>query len=270
MVSSKKQRLDLALVEAGLVPSREQARARILAGEVSVGGRVVAKPGILVTADAPVLLRAAPTYVSRGGHKLAHALHRFGIDVGALVCLDAGASTGGFTDCLLQHGAARVYAVDVGYGQLDWRLRQDPRVVVMERANLRALVALPEPIQLATLDLSFISLRLVLDPVRRLLASGGSVVALIKPQFEAGRGQVGRGGVVRDPRTHARVLRELVEWAESHDWSVRGLTASPLRGPAGNVEFLVWLGTTAGGADAPGPNLIEAALSEAEAIGASK
>ena len=237
----ERQRLDVALVERGLVPSREQARARILAGEVEVGGQVVAKAGTLVQTTAPIVVRGAPPYVSRGGEKLAHALHRFGVTVADRVALDAGASTGGFTDCLLQHGARRVYAVDVGYGQLDWRLRQDPHVVVMERVNLRHLAMLPEPVHLATLDLSFISLRLVLEPVRARLQPGGDVVALVKPQFEAGRGQVGRGGVVRDPAVHAAVLQDLLGWASQHGFAVRGVTASPLRGPAGNVEFLAHL-----------------------------
>ena len=239
--AARRQRLDVALVERGLIASREQARARILAGEVEVSGQVVSKPGTLVAAGAPLTLRAAPPYVSRGGDKLAHALDRFHVTVTGRVALDAGASTGGFTDCLLQRGARRVYAVDVGYGQLDWRLRQDARVVVMERVNLRHLTNLPEPIDLATLDLSFISLRLVLEPVRALLRPGGEIVALVKPQFEAGRGQVGRGGVVRDPTIHAIVLRDLTGWATTHGFDVRGITASPLRGPAGNVEFLAHL-----------------------------
>src|SRR5438067_4369064 len=224
MAAARKQRLDLVLVERGLVPSREQARARILAGDVSIGGRVVDKAGTPVPDGAVVTLRAAPAYVGRGGFKLAHALARFAIDVTGRIALDAGASTGGFTDCLLRHGAARVYAVDVGYGQLDWRLRSDPRVVVMERVNLRALTTLPEPVDLATLDLSFISLRLVLESVGRLLRAAGEVVALIKPQFEAGRQRVGRGGVVREPAVHAAVLREVLTWAVEHGYAVRGLT----------------------------------------------
>jgi 23S rRNA (cytidine1920-2'-O)/16S rRNA (cytidine1409-2'-O)-methyltransferase len=235
------ERLDVALVERGLAVSREQARARILAGDVRVDGQVAARPGVLVADAAALEVRAAPAFVSRGGDKLAHALARFGIVVADRVALDAGASTGGFTDCLLQRGARRVYAVDVGYGQLDWRLRQDSRVVVMERTNLRQLDVLPEPIDLATVDLSFISLRLVLEAVRRLLGPVGEVVALVKPQFEAGRGQVGRGGVVRDPAVHRAVLEAVLGWAAAHGFAVRGLTASPLRGPAGNVEFLAHL-----------------------------
>jgi 23S rRNA (cytidine1920-2'-O)/16S rRNA (cytidine1409-2'-O)-methyltransferase len=269
-----RERLDVALVERGLAASREQARARILAGDVLVDGQVAAKPGTLVAAAAALEVRTAPAYVSRGGEKLAHALARFGVAVAGRVALDAGASTGGFTDCLLQRGARRVYAVDVGYGQLDWRLRQDPRVVVMERTNLRQLGGLPEPIDLATLDLSFISLRLVLEPVRRLLQPTGEVVALVKPQFEAGRGQVGRGGVVRDPAVHRAVLADVLGWAAGHGYVVRGLTASPLRGPAGNVEFVAHLvrpdadAAPASEADGGFGALIEAALAEAAAHGA--
>jgi 23S rRNA (cytidine1920-2'-O)/16S rRNA (cytidine1409-2'-O)-methyltransferase len=270
-----RERLDVALVERRLAASREQARARILAGDVLVDGQVAAKPGVLVAAAAAVEVRGAPPYVSRGGEKLAHALDRFGVAVADRVALDAGASTGGFTDCLLQRGARRVYAVDVGYGQLDWRLRQNPRVVVMERTNLRQLDALPESVDLATLDLSFISLRLVLEPVRRLLQPAGEIVALVKPQFEAGRGQVGRGGVVRDPAVHGAVLADVLAWAAAHGFAVRGLTASPLRGPAGNVEFLAHLTQHATGAAptsvgvvAAPDALIAAALAEAAAIGA--
>ncbi|HWP28777.1 MAG TPA: TlyA family RNA methyltransferase [Chloroflexota bacterium] len=270
MAAAKKQRLDLVLVERGLVPSREQARARILAGEVTVAGQVLTKPGALVDRDASIALRPTAQYVSRGGIKLAHALDRFGIDVAGRVALDAGASTGGFTDCLLRRGARRVYAVDVGYGQLDWRLRQDPRVVVMERVNLRELTALPEPIDLATLDLSFISLRLVLEPVRRLLQPAGEIVALVKPQFEAGRALVGRGGVVRDPAVHAAVLRDLAHWAAEHGLAVVNMTASPLRGPAGNVEFFMHL-VQASQAAPPAPEpLIEAALREAAALAGAR
>jgi 23S rRNA (cytidine1920-2'-O)/16S rRNA (cytidine1409-2'-O)-methyltransferase len=266
MPAARKQRLDVALVEQGLVSTREQARARILAGDVTVSGRVVDKAGTLVPAASSLVVRADPAYASRGGLKLAHALDRFGIATADLVALDAGASTGGFTDCLLRRGVRRVYAVDVGYGQLDWRLRQDSRVVVMERVNLRHLTALPEPIDLATLDLSFISLRLVLEPVRRLLRAGGTVVALVKPQFEAGRGRVGRGGVVRDATVHASVLEDLLGWAVDHGFGVRGLTASPIRGPAGNVEFLAHLQTEPAQAAADWSGLVAAALAEAAAL----
>ena len=268
MPATKKQRLDLALVARGLASSREQARARILAGEVTVDGQVVVKPGALVAPTATLGVRQPPAYVSRGGYKLAHALDVFDIDVRGRVCLDAGASTGGFTDCLLQRGARRVYAVDVGYGQLDWRLRQDPRVIVMERVNLRTLTSLPEPIDLATLDLSFISLRLVLQPVRALLRPAGEIVALVKPQFEAGRERVGRGGVIRDPAVHRQVLTDLLEWAVAHGFTVRGLTASPLRGPAGNVEFLAHLTAESGGTTAAIEPLVTAALAQAASVAA--
>lgn len=236
-----KKRLDVLLFERGLAETREKGQALIQAGEVSVGGRVIDKPGTLVAADAELVVARGLPYVSRGGRKLEHALDAFRLDPKGLVGLDAGASTGGFTDCLLQRGAARVYAVDVGYGQLDWRLRVDPRVVVMERTNLRYLEALPEPVDLATVDVSFISLTLVLPPIGRLLKQGGWVVALVKPQFEAGRREVGRGGVVRDPSIHRQVLTRLLEWSVNHDWSMAAVTPSPLLGPAGNREFLVLL-----------------------------
>lgn len=209
-----------------------------MAGAVTVAGRVVDKPGSPVPEAAAVSVQHRPRYVSRGGEKLERALDAFGLDVTGLVAADIGASTGGFTDCLLQRGAARVYAVDVGYGQLDWKLRSDPRVVVLERTNARHLTALPEPADLATVDASFISLRLLLPPIGRLLKPGGAVVALVKPQFEAGREQVGKGGVVRDPEIHRAVLRDLAEWGERESFGVRALTVSPLKGPAGNVEFL--------------------------------
>ena len=238
-----RDRLDVALVERGLVASREKAQAVVLAGQVTVDGQLARKPSEAVTpeADIHVAPSGADELASRGGHKLAHALDRFAIPVDGQICLDAGASTGGFTDVLLRRGAARVYAVDVGRGQLDWRLRTDPRVVVRERTNVRYLQELPEPIDLAVIDVSFISLRLVLPPIRRLLRPGAPIVALVKPQFEAGKGQVGRGGVIRDERLHRRILVELWSWVGQHGFVPRGLTASPIRGPAGNVEFLLWL-----------------------------
>lgn len=233
-----RKRLDLLLAERGLAKSREQARALIMAGSVKAGGQVLDKPGTLVDEDAPVEVEAASRFVSRGGLKLEHALDAFGVDVSGLVAVDVGASTGGFTDCLLQRGAARVYAVDVGYGQLDWRLRNDPRVVVLERTNIRHLSGLPEPVDLAVIDASFISLRLVIPPTARLLREGGRIVALVKPQFEAGRGSVGKGGVVRDPAVHVSVLRDLAVWGEANRFGVLAFATSPVRGPAGNVEFL--------------------------------
>lgn len=273
MAGGGKQRIDLVLVERGFASSREQARARLLAGDVRVGDQVIAKAGTLVAPDALIAVRDAPRFVSRGGEKLAHALARFGIDAAHRTAMDAGASTGGFTDCLLQAGAVRVYAVDVGYGQLHWRLRQDPRVVVMERVNLRHLATLPEPVDVATLDLSFISLRLVLAQVAGLLRPDGEIVALVKPQFEAGRAHVNHGGVVRDPKVHARVLVELLTWSAGHGIGVRGLTASPLLGPAGNVEFLAHLTPGSTSMDTPGIGqeaLVERALDEARTIGAGR
>jgi 23S rRNA (cytidine1920-2'-O)/16S rRNA (cytidine1409-2'-O)-methyltransferase len=207
----------------------------------TVDGRPAQKSAELVGPGAELAVETSSGFVSRGGEALEHALATFGVDVDGLVCLDAGASTGGFTDVLLRHGAQRVYAVDVGHGQLDWRLRGDPHVVVMERTNVRNLDALPEPIDLAVADVSFISLRLVLPAISRLTRPGSPIVALVKPQFEAGKDQVPRGGVVRDPAIHRRVLLDLWAWALANGLAPRGLTPSPIRGPAGNVEFLLWL-----------------------------
>jgi 23S rRNA (cytidine1920-2'-O)/16S rRNA (cytidine1409-2'-O)-methyltransferase len=207
----------------------------------------------------------APSYVSRGGHKLAHALDAFGVNATGRICADIGASTGGFTDCLLQRGAARVYAVDVGYGQLDWRLRTDPRVVVMERTNARYLERLPEAVSLVVVDASFISLRLLVPAIARVSAPDADVIALVKPQFEAGRERVGRGGVVRDPTTHRDVLVSLASWLADAGFALHGLTASPLRGPAGNIEFLAHIRA---GADEPAAaaDRIAGALMEARSV----
>jgi 23S rRNA (cytidine1920-2'-O)/16S rRNA (cytidine1409-2'-O)-methyltransferase len=236
-----KSRLDALLVERGFFRSREQARAAVLAGNVTVAGRPATKPGVSVPADATIDVARRPRFVSRGGEKLDHALTVFRIDVAGLVAADLGASTGGFTDCLLQRGVARIYAVDVGYGQIDYRLRIDPRVILLERTNVRYLASLPEPIDIATIDVSFISLTKVLDAVRALLRPHGDIVALVKPQFEAGRREVGRGGIVRDVQTHARVIGRIASWATRHGLRVRGLTASPILGGEGNREFLIWL-----------------------------
>lgn len=236
-----KRRIDALLVERGLVESREKARARVLAGEVFIGEEPAFKPGRMIDERVGLRVATGPRFVSRGGDKLAHALETFGVDVAGAVVLDSGASTGGFTDCLLQSGAARVYAVDVGYGQLDYRLRIDPRVVVIERTNLRYVDALPEPVDIATLDVSFISLTKVLGPVRNLLRPGGKVVALVKPQFEAGRDEVGRGGIVRDPLVHASVLGRVATSAVEHGYQVLDLTTSPIRGADGNREFFLLL-----------------------------
>jgi 23S rRNA (cytidine1920-2'-O)/16S rRNA (cytidine1409-2'-O)-methyltransferase len=236
-----KRRLDTLLVERGLAESREKARAVVLAGQVLVGDRAVAKPGMLIPEATEVRLLARAPYVSRGGEKLAHALRLFGVDGQDLVVVDVGASSGGFTDCLLQHGARCVYAVDVGYGQLDYRLRQDERVVPMERVNVRYLRSLPQKVDLATVDVSFIGLEKVLPAIARLLKPGGKIIALFKPQFQARRREVGRGGVVRDPLLQARLIGRFLAWAVEQRFRILGLTPSPLLGPAGNREFFFLL-----------------------------
>ena len=238
-----KQRLDLLLVEQGLVETREGARRLIMAGSVTVDGQVQDKPGFAAPVTATLAVAAPLPYVSRGGLKLAAALDNFRLDVRGLVAVDVGASTGGFTDCLLQRGATQVYAIDVGYGQLAWKLRSDERVVVLDRTNVRYLEQLPGGAlaDLGVIDASFISLQLVLPPTLRLLRPTGQVVALIKPQFEAGKDDVGKGGVVRDRRVHRRVLAETAAMAQSLGLTVAGLTVSPAPGPAGYVEFLIWL-----------------------------
>lgn len=255
-------RLDNLLAERGLAESREKARALILAGAVVVDGAAAEKAGQLVSTDSAIAVREAEPYVSRGGYKLAHALDRFALAVGGLIAVDIGASTGGFTDVLLQRGARRVYAVDVGRGQLHWRLRSDPRVVLLDRTNARYLQELPEQPEFATIDVSFISLRLVVPPVHRLLAAGSSMIVLVKPQFEAGRPEVGRGGVVRSSAVHRRVLESLAEWLLEQELGLGGLTASPIRGPAGNVEFLAWLRPASAALPPLDENLIEQALAE--------
>ena len=232
------------LVERGLVASREEGRSRILAGEVLVDDQPLAKAGSLVDSNALIRMKGKSLpYVSRGGVKLEKALQEFSIEVGDKVVLDVGASTGGFSDCLLAHGARRVYAVDVGYGQLDWKLRNDPRVVVLEKRNIRYLEGeeLSDPPQIATIDVSFISLRLVLPRVQKLLTPYGEIVALIKPQFEVGKGKVGKGGVVRSGEEHRRVIEEIKEAAVALKLEVRGVTESPLLGPKGNREFFIYL-----------------------------
>lgn len=249
-----RQRLDVALVELGLAESREKARALIMAGDVLVDGVPLTKPGVLAPAGSHVRVRAELPYVSRGGLKLAAALDAFGVDPAGLAAADVGASTGGFTDCLLQRSAAHVYAIDVGYGQLAWKLRQDQRVTVLERTNVRALQALPDGalVDLAVVDVSFIGLDLVLPAVARWLRAEGQAIVLIKPQFEAGKGRVGKGGVVRDPALHREVLLRVLHWAAGQGWAVAGLIRSPITGPKGNVEFLAWLRRPP---DGPGPDL---------------
>lgn len=244
-MGSTKKRLDILLVQKGLFPSRERARAAIMAGQVLVNGKEISKPGSLVDPEAEIkVLNSSLPYVSRGGLKLERALQVFGVEAAGKVALDAGASTGGFTDCLLRHGALRVHAVDVGYGQLDWSLRQDPRVVVHERVNVRYLTPeiLGEKVDLATLDLSFISLSKVWPAIFNCLQSHGQVIALVKPQFEAGPERVGKKGVVRDPRIHCEVLLTVCATAQAQGFSILGLTHSPLLGPKGNREFFLWLG----------------------------
>ncbi len=232
----------MLLVERELAETRQRAQALIMAGDVQVSGQLVLKPGAAVPEDAEISVRQPLKYVSRGGLKLEGALDILHIDVSGIVCADIGASTGGFTDCLLQHGATRVYAVDVGYGQLAWKIRTDPRVAVMDRVNIRHLQSLPELVDLATVDTSFISLELVLPAVRKLLKANGQVVALVKPQFEAGRREVGKGGIVRDPRVHRSVLIKIVRFATENAWQVLGLARSPLSGADGNTEFFIQLG----------------------------
>jgi 23S rRNA (cytidine1920-2'-O)/16S rRNA (cytidine1409-2'-O)-methyltransferase len=245
------KRLDIALVDRGLCSSREKAKRAIMAGQVRINQQPAHKPSDSVGEQDEITLVQGEKYVSRGGEKLEAALRGFSLDVTGQTAMDVGASTGGFTDCLLQHGAARVYAVDVGQGQLAWKLRRDPRVVAMERVNARELTrahfpAPFEPVDLATIDCSFISLRKILVPAVALLRAGGSIVALIKPQFEAGKAEADRGaGVIRDPAIHARVLREIEEFvAAQRALRWRGLMESPLLGPAGNKEFLVWIEKT--------------------------
>ena len=237
-------RLDQLLVQQGLTQSRAKAAALIMAGEVKVDGAVIDKPGkqIPVSADISVTSRHA-TFVSRGGLKHAATLHYFSVPVKGRVFMDVGASTGGFTDCLLQHGAEKVFAVDVGYGQLDWRLRQDPRVEVFERTNMRNLGPedLPDAIHGAVIDVSFISLRLVIPPVSAILVDKAIIIALIKPQFEVGKGEVGKGGIVRDPRKHREVIERLTAFSESEGWEVKGCIPSPILGQKGNREFLLCL-----------------------------
>lgn len=248
-----KVRLDVLLVEHGLAESRAKAQAIIMAGQVRVAGQIALKPATTVDASAALTVDSGPRFVSRGGEKLDAALETFSIDVNGLVCADVGASTGGFTDCLLQRGAAKVYAIDVGKGILHWKLRNDKRVVVMEETNARFVESLPEQVSLVTVDASFISLKILLPVIKKWEFSPlrsppnpsglGGVIALIKPQFEAGKKDVSRGdGVIRDPEIHRQVLLDVLGFAQKEGCGVRGLIKSPLLGPKGNAEFLVWLG----------------------------
>ena len=262
-MSAPRRRLDEELVLRGLAETRSRSRALILAGDVLVNGRVIARAGAPVMSADVIDLGAKPRFVSRGGEKLARALEAFAVDPRGRVAADLGASTGGFTDCLLQAGAERVYAIDVGYGQLAERLRTDDRVVVMDRTNARLLERLPESIDLVTIDVSFISLRLVLPTAARLLRPAGRCIPLIKPQFEAGRRDVGKNGVVRDTAVHRRVLADVGLAAAENGFGVLGVVRSPLVGPAGNVEFLAHLvlGRASGSVEA----MIEAAVEGAAA-----
>jgi 23S rRNA (cytidine1920-2'-O)/16S rRNA (cytidine1409-2'-O)-methyltransferase len=258
-----KVRLDVLLVERGLAESRAKAQAMIMAGQVRVANQVALKPATAVSADSILTVDSGPRFVSRGGEKLEAALTAFGLDVTGQVCADVGASTGGFTDCMLQRGAARVYAIDVGKGILHWKLRNDPRLVVMEATNARYVESLPETVSLVTVDASFISLKILLPVVKKWLfplssfveqgkrkAERGDVIALIKPQFEAGKKDVARGdGVIRDPEIHRQVLLDVLGFAQMEGFQIRGLIRSPLLGPKGNAEFLVWLGEQESGAD---------------------
>ena len=245
----KKQRLDQLVFERGFTDSRERAKTTVMSGLVFVNGRRVDKPGTAVAPDALIEVRGdALPFVSRGGFKLDKALKVFPVDPSGKTCLDCGASTGGFTDVLLQHGAKKVYAVDVGYGQLAWKLRTDERVVNLERTNLRYITAeqIPEPIDLAVMDVSFISIRLVLPAIRPLLKPGADFICLIKPQFEAGREEVGKKGVVRDSAVHVRVVEGIMDFVETAGYSAVGLDYSPIRGPEGNIEYLCHLKNEAG------------------------
>jgi len=283
----KKTRVDLLLVARGLAESRTLAQRLVMAGQVRADGQVVPKPSSPVDESAALTVERGPRFVSRGGEKLAAALETFGLEVTGQVCADVGASTGGFTDCLLQNGAARVYAIDVGKGLLHWNLRNDPRVVVMEETNARFLEILPEPVSFVTIDVSFISLKILLPIIKNWFPSPDSLtpnsltsaslevrelearesgarknlLALIKPQFEAGRLEVARGkGVVRDPEIHQRVVAEILAFAEKTGYSIKGLARSPVLGPKGNVEFLGWLGFPGEG---PSPRI---AISELAAL----
>lgn len=241
-MAPKKTRLDLVVVEKGLAASRPRAKALIMAGKIYVNGQLIDKPGSPVNHSATITLKGQDLpYVSRGGLKLEKALQEFEIHVDGLTCLDVGASTGGFTDCLLKHGAGMVYAVDVGYGQFAWELRNDPRVVLIERTNIRHLppATIPSPVDLVVIDVSFISLKIVVPAVLKFLKKGSMIAALIKPQFEVGKGLVGKGGVVKDPEQHRSVVQGLSTFFQGLDFTVQPPVPSPIKGPKGNTEFLM-------------------------------
>lgn len=236
-----KMRLDMLLTERGLVETRSKAQGMIMAGEVSVDGQKVDKPGTKVDMNSQIDLKVKKRFVGRGGEKLEGALRAFPIVIDGTTCADIGACTGGFTDCLLQHGAKKVYAMDVGYGQLDYRLRSDSRVITMERTNARYVDTLPEPIDLVVADVSFISLRLIIPKAHGWLTPDGEMVVLIKPQFEAGKDEVGKGGIVKDKEVHRAVLLNICHFATQEQLAVQGLIHSPIQGSDGNIEFLAWL-----------------------------
>lgn len=243
-MTQNKKRIDVTLTEKGLVQSRQRARAMIMAGKVFVDGAMVDKPGAMISGSQRIVLKADDVpYVGRGGLKLQQAIQKTGICIKGFTCLDVGAATGGFTDCLLQNGAAHVFAVDVGYGQLAWKLRQDDRVTVIERTNIRYMPkdALPCAVDLVTIDVSFISLKIVVPEVIKFMAKKAAILALIKPQFEVGKGQVGKGGVVRDPAMHQAVIRDLSTFFADIGFETAALVASPILGPKGNQEFIIYL-----------------------------
>ena len=237
----RKERLDKLLVARGLVATRTKAKGLIMAGDVLVNGQRMDKAGTAVPLDVSIEVKKPLPFVSRGGYKLTGALDTFGIDVRDRICADVGACTGGFTDVMLQRGATRVFSIDVGYGQLDWTLRKDERVTVIERTKARYLESLPEQVNFVSIDVSFISLKLILPAVQKWLSPGAEIVALIKPQFEAGPKQVGKGGIVKDMAVHRQVLQNILTWAQAHDLPPMGLTRSSITGAMGNVEYLVWL-----------------------------
>jgi len=243
-MSEKKKRLDIKIVECGIAQSRERAKSLIMAGKITVNDKINDKPGILVSEDDAIALKGKDIpFVSRGGIKLESALMSFNIDINGLVCLDVGASTGGFTDCLLKHGAKQVIAVDVGYGQMAWNLRKDPRVITIERTNIRYLPyeAISRPIDIVTIDVSFISLKIVVPAVLKFMKANADIIALIKPQFEVGKGKVGKGGVVREPLMHDEVIKNLSAFFIETGLKIEGVISSPVNGPKGNKEFLIFM-----------------------------
>jgi 23S rRNA (cytidine1920-2'-O)/16S rRNA (cytidine1409-2'-O)-methyltransferase len=239
---SGKQRIDLLLVQKGFFDSREKAKKALMSGMVFVDNNLIDKPGTKVETNANIRIKGGIPYVSRGGFKLEKAIENFKLDLSGKITMDVGASTGGFTDCMLQNGAKKVYAIDVGYGQLDWKLRQDDRVICMERTNIRYVKAedIGEQIDLATIDVAFISLKIVLPVVKKLVKEGGEIVFLIKPQFEAGREKIGKKGVVRSKNTHREIIVEILNFAHEIGLTIKKLTFSPITGPKGNIEFLAY------------------------------